>query len=185
MEAVVLNLIVLNLSGITRFIIPLELTLIWEFRGTQREILRKRPKNNNKAWIKLSEAILSILGDCWETFICLSSLPSRLKEEFPASKVHLQAATWLTMKSPADVNPDIIGQFGCGHTVENQPFGGYWQIVHTTYTRHQRTKSPQTPWIVYFPAALSLSFQGHIIFSKSLRKERIFWGTDPLGASES
>ena len=61
------------------------------FRGTQREILRKRPKNN-KAWINLSETILSILGDCWEIFIC-SSLPARLMEEFPASKVHLQPAT--------------------------------------------------------------------------------------------
>ena len=45
-------------------------------RGSQREILRKRPKNNNKAWKKLSEAILSILGDCWEKSIC-SSLPAR------------------------------------------------------------------------------------------------------------
>ena len=51
-----------------------------KYRGTQREILRKRPKNNNKAWIKLSEAILSILGDCWEKFIC-SSLPARLMED--------------------------------------------------------------------------------------------------------
>ena len=48
-----------------------------KFRGTQREILRKRPKNNYKAWIKLSEVIFtSILGDYWEKFIC-SSLPAR------------------------------------------------------------------------------------------------------------
>ena len=39
------------------------------FRGTQREILRKRPKNNNKAWLKISEAILSILGK-----ICLLNI---------------------------------------------------------------------------------------------------------------
>ena len=64
-------------------------------RGTQRDILRKRPKNNSKAWIKLCESILSILGDCWEKCIC-SSLSARLMEEFPASKVHLQLATWLT-----------------------------------------------------------------------------------------
>ena len=55
-------------------------------RGTQREILRKRPKNNNKARIKFSETILSILGDCWKKSIC-SSLPARLMEEFPASKL--------------------------------------------------------------------------------------------------
>ena len=51
-------------------------------RGTQRDILRKRPKNNSKAWIKLCESILSILGDCWEKCIC-SSLSARLMEEFP------------------------------------------------------------------------------------------------------
>ena len=33
-------------------------------RGTQRDILRKRPKSNSKAWIKLCESILNILGDC-------------------------------------------------------------------------------------------------------------------------
>ena len=55
-------------------------------RGTQREILRKRPKNNNKAWIKFSETILSILGHCWKKIIC-SSLPARLMEEFPASNL--------------------------------------------------------------------------------------------------
>ena len=47
------------------------------FRGTQQKILRKRLKNNKKARIKISEAIWSILGDCWEKFIC-SSLPARL-----------------------------------------------------------------------------------------------------------
>ena len=74
----------------------------WErsFRGTQREILRKRPENNNRAWIKLSEANLSILGSFWEKIIC-SSLRARLVEEFPASKVHLQPATWLTGKFPS------------------------------------------------------------------------------------
>ena len=66
-------------------------------KNTQREILRRRPKNNNKARIKLSEAILSTLRDCWEKAIC-SSLPARLMEEFPASKVHLQPTIWLTGK---------------------------------------------------------------------------------------
>ena len=55
-------------------------------RGTQREILRKRPKDNNKAWLKFFETILSILGDCWKKIIC-SSLPARLMEEFPASNL--------------------------------------------------------------------------------------------------
>ena len=37
---------------------------------------------------KVSEAILSSLGHCWETFIC-SSLLARLMEEVPANKVLL------------------------------------------------------------------------------------------------
>ena len=82
---------------------------------------RKRPKNNNKAWIKLSEAILNILGDCKEKFIC-SLLPARLIEEFPASKVHLQPD--LLGSFPADVCPDIAGKFGCGHRGKVQTFSG-------------------------------------------------------------
>ena len=42
--------------------------------------------------IKLSETILSILGGCWEKFLC-SSLPARQLEEFQASKMHLKPAT--------------------------------------------------------------------------------------------
>ena len=52
----------------------------------------------------MSEAILSILGDCWETFIC-SSLPARLMKRFPASKVHLQPAILLTGKFPSRRRP--------------------------------------------------------------------------------
>ena len=48
-----------------------------------------RPESEKKdlkqQWIKLFEAILSILGDCWEKFI-YAPLPKRLMEEFPASK---------------------------------------------------------------------------------------------------
>ena len=76
---------------------PLAYTKANSSQSTQREILRKRPKNNNKAWIKLSEAILSILGD---KFIC-STLLARLMEEFPASKMHLQPAIWITGKFPS------------------------------------------------------------------------------------
>ena len=67
---------------------------------TQRKILRKRPKSNKKAWIKMSEAILNILRHCWENFIC-SSLRARLMKRLPASKVHLQPSTWLTGKFPS------------------------------------------------------------------------------------
>ena len=43
---------------------------------------KKTYKNNNKTRIKLSEFILSMLGDFWEKSICFS-LPARLMEEFP------------------------------------------------------------------------------------------------------
>ena len=56
-------------------------------RGTQGEILRKRPKNNNKAWIRLSEAILSILGDYWEKFICSSYSRSKTDGRVPNKEV--------------------------------------------------------------------------------------------------
>ena len=59
----------------------------------------------------MSEAILNILGDCWEKFIC-SSLPARLMKRFPASKVHLQ--------------PDLLGSFPAdvGHRAKFSPSGG-------------------------------------------------------------
>ena len=69
---------------------------------------------------KVFEAILSILEDCWEKFIC-SSLPARLMED--------------------DAILDI--------------------------------KSPQTPWIDFFPA--TLSFQGHIISPKSPSPQKFAW----------
>ena len=70
-------------------------------RGTERKILRKRPKNNNnkKAWIKMSEAILNILGDCREKFIC-SSLPARLTEGWRGSQ---PAPVTAKNTSPIDV----------------------------------------------------------------------------------
>ena len=85
------------------------------YKGTQWEILRKIAKNNNKEWIKLSEAILSILGECWEKFIC-SSLPTRLMEEFPTRCTYNLHPDSLG-SFPADLCPDITGQFGCGQKV--------------------------------------------------------------------
>ena len=43
-------------------------------------------------------------------------------EELPASKVHLQPD--LLGSFPADVCPDIAGQFGCGHRGKVQTFSG-------------------------------------------------------------
>ena len=122
------------------------------FRDTQREILRKRPKNN-KAWINLSEKILSILGDCWEKFIC-SSLPARLMEKFPASKVHLQPATWLTRKFPSRR-----------------------MSTHYTLNCPRDTFLPRTYYFFQIsqPAKMCL---------KNRYFEEEFWGRGPLGAPD-
>ena len=67
-------------------------------------------------------------------------------EEFPASKVHLQPATWLTGKFPSRrMYPSITGQFGCGLRAQLRPsvvrggggLGGLWHITHRSYSRHQ------------------------------------------------
>ena len=151
------------------------------YRDIQREILRKRPKsNNNKAWIKFSEAILSILGDCWEKCMC-SLLPARLMEGVPSQ----QGAPTTSRRTSRHYRPVWVWSQG-----KIQPFsgrgrgagGGFWQ-KHIPAILN--TKSPQTPRIVYFPA--TLCFQAHINFSKSpsqqkIAEEQIFWGTDPLGA---
>ena len=134
------------------------------------EFWRKRPKHNNKAWTKLSEIIISILGDCLENDL---SVPH---------STTCNLTYWEFF--PAIVCLDITGQFGYGHRAKFSPSarGGLWQIAHTSYSRHQRTNSPQTPWIVHFPVTLSLSFQGHINFpnlpaSKKLPEEQILSGT--------
>ena len=129
--------------------------------------LRTRPNTNNKAWIKLSEAILSISRDSWEKCIW-SSDPARLLEEFPASKVHLQPATLLTGKFPSRqtdclyfitmilkamqlmgsyvhtllVSWDVaIGQNSALHWEGGRGGGGgqrvFRQIAHSSYSTHQ------------------------------------------------
>ena len=128
-----------------------------------------------KVWIKLSEAILSILGDYWGKFIC-SSLPARLMEEFSVSKVHLWAPAttcdmtyWEVFQFLSGAWEGPIGKM-CVAQSEIKTFSGGGVkrcLANSTYqqlwTLH--TKSPQTPWIVYFPA--TLFFQGHITYSKS------------------
>ena len=120
-------------------------------RGTQREILRKRHKNNNKAWTQLSEAILSILGDCWEKFIC-SSLPARLMEEFPASTVHLQPATSLLASWGVVIGQNSFSGRGGGGRGGGQR--GFWQTAHSSYIHSELSISKQHfPFkdILFFP----------------------------------
>ena len=108
-------------------------------RGTQREILRKRPKNNNKAWIKLSEAILSILGDCWENFSVPHPQQDWWKSSQPARCTYNIQPDWLR----SFLQTYVQSQFGCGHRAKFSPSVGWGggkevcQIAHTSYSKHQ------------------------------------------------
>ena len=76
-------------------------------RGTQREILRKRPKTNNNM-NKASEDILSIFGDCWEK--CYPFLtPSKADRRVPRQ----QGTTYIMFKHywPVWVWPKRGGRF--------------------------------------------------------------------------
>ena len=161
---------------------------------TKRKILRKRPKNNKKAWMKMSEAILNILRHCWENFIC-SSLRARLMKRLSASKVHLQPSTWLTGKFPSrrskfkfsssvGVGRGLMGNWvwpkGYIHLFSGgwgEGLRGFWQIAHSSYSTHQITSDTHN-----FPISKDILFCPNLPASKNLPEEQIFWGTDPLGA---
>ena len=154
-----------------------------QHRGTQRKILRKRPKNINKAWIKLSEAIL----EYWESSgknlnVYHGPLLARLKEEFPDSKVHLQPATLLTGKFPSKrisrhywplwvKSKGIIkGERGC------------WKIAEAAIVD---MKSPHNYSELYFSQQHFPSrdtwYIPHLPASKNLPEEQTSWGTYSFG----
>ena len=139
---------------------------IWLSWGIQREDLRKRPKNSNKAWINFSEAILSVLGDSWKKVIC-TTLPASLVEEFPASKVHLQPESWLTEKFPRRRMSRHHRLVGSGHRAKLSPSvgrggGGFRQTAHSRY----------------LSAILQRAYYFFQIFQPKLKK--IAWRTDIL-----
>ena len=185
---------------------------LYDFRDILREILRTRPKTNNKAWIKLSEAILSIWRDSWEKCIW-SSHPAKLLEEFPASKVHLQPATLLTGKFPSRrtnslyfstmilkatqvmgsyvhtllVSWDVAIEQNSALHWEGGKGGGeqrvFWRIAHSSYSTHQ---IPSKTLNCLFPGN-SFFPRTYYFFkisqpAKIRLKIQIFSGTDPLGA---
>ena len=176
-------------------------------RGTQREILRKIPKNNNKAGIKLSEAISSI----WEIAGKNLSVPHSQQDWWKSSqpsRSHTTCNLTYWEVSPAD----IIGQFGCDHRANFSPSVGgvgegsienwVWRkgkihlfseggektfltnstYTYTSYSRHQITSSTLN---CLFPSNTLLKdslFFPNLPASKNLPEEQTFWGTDPLFA---
>ena len=115
----------------------------------------KRPQNNNKVWIKLSEVIFSILGDCWKKCIC-SSLPRAQQDWRKSSK---------PTRCTYNLQPDLL-EGGGGRKLGGRR-EGFWQIKHISYSK---------PWIAFFPA--TLSFQGHIISFTSPSQQTFSWRTD-------
>ena len=88
----------------------------YDFPGASNEKIWEKTWKNNKAWIKLSKTILSILS--------CTTLPASLMEEFPASKVHLQPATWLTGKFPRRRMSRHHRPVGSGHRAKLSPSVG-------------------------------------------------------------
>ena len=144
-------------------------------RGIQRESLRKRPKNNGKAGLMLSEAILNIVE---KILLFCSSLPARLMKKFPASKRYLHPATWLTGKLPSrrlssHYWPVWVWAEGGIH-----PFSGRGRRGvggggrGFLYIPNQHTFPQQ-----HFPSK-DILFLPHLPACKNWPEEQIFWRTD-------
>ena len=145
--------------------------------------------------MKHSEAVLSISGDFWENFICPPhSLQDWWESSQPARCIYTLQPDLLG-GFPADVCPDITGQFGCGHKGEIQPFSGgdgggrgFWSIAHSRYCRQQIASDTMH---FLFPSNTFLPRTYHFFPSKSLSQQKFacrthaiwLWGSDPLGAS--
>ena len=159
-------------------------------RGTQGEILRKRPKNNNKAWIRLSEAILSILGDCWEKFICSSYSRSKTDGRVLNQKVAPTTCNLTNVRRGrrAKLRPSVEGGGGVEKWVwpkgEIHPFSGgwgearakrrYWQIAHSSYSRLQIPSNTTNCLFSSSTASKGILFLLHLPVSKNLPEEQIF-----------
>ena len=160
-------------------------------RGTQGEILRKRPKNNNKAWIRLSEAILSILGDCWEKFICSSYSRSKTDGRVLNQKVAPTTCNLTNVRRGrrAKLRPSVEGGGGgvekwVWPKGEIHPFSGgwgearakrrYWQIAHSSYSRLQIPSNTTNCLFSSSTASKGILFLLHLPVSKNLPEEQIF-----------
>ena len=160
-------------------------------RGTQGEILRKRPKNNNKAWIRLSEAILSILGDCWEKFICSSYSRSKTDGRVPNQKVAPTTCNLTNVRRGrrAKLRPSVEGGGGgvekwvwpkakftpsVGGGVGARGKRCYCQIAHSSYSRLQNTSNTTNCLFPSSTASKGILFLPHLPVSKNLPEEQIF-----------
>ena len=135
----------------------------------------------NKAFWSRFKHFWRFLGDWWE-----SSQPARCIYTLQPD---------LLGGFPADVCPDITGQFGCGHKGEIQPFSGgdgggrgFWSIAHSRYCRQQIASDTMH---FLFPSNTFLPRTYHFFPSKSLSQQKFacrthaiwLWGSDPLGFS--
>ena len=147
-------------------------------RGTQREIIRKRHKNNNKAGIKLSGAILSI----WEMAGKNLSVPHS-QQDWCKSSQPSRCTYNLQPDLLGSFPADIIGQFGRGHRAKFSPSveGGGKKFLtnstctYTSYSRHEITLNTLN---CLFPSNTLLP--RNLIFLKSPSQQKFGWRTDVL-----
>ena len=101
------------------------------------------------------------------------------KSSQPARCTSVQPATGLTVKFPSRTSREPGWGGGTGRKWV-WPKGvrgrGFWQI--TLVAPILQTKSPQTPWIVFFPAALA--FEGNIVSSTAPSQQNFAWRTHSL-----
>ena len=109
-------------------------------------------------------------------------------EEFPASKVHLSTTcnrTYCEVSQQTSREPGPRAKLGGGGVGREENgcgprgWGGgrfFWQI--TLVAPILQIKSPQTPWIVFFPA--TLAFEGNIVSSTAPSQQNFAWRTHIL-----
>ena len=104
-------------------------------QGHPTRNLWKRPKNNSKAWIKLSETILNILGDCWETFI--SSAPHSQQDWWKGSQ---------PARCTYNPQPELLQKFSQqSYVVIGRHRAKFSPSVNSEISRHL-TFVPAIPW---------------------------------------
>ena len=132
-------------------------------QGHRTENFEKKTsrQQQKKAWIKMAEAILNILGDCREKFIC-SSLPARLTEgwrghqpapvtakntspidvvlfawstgrgETGSATIVLRLARPLSSQTSSKISPEIILSFSSAINLQCLRNGQKWAVVSNT-----------------------------------------------------
>ena len=135
----------------------------------------KRPKDNNNVWIKLSEAILSILG-VWRENVLVPYPPQQDWQKLSSQPV----------RRAYKLQPDLLVEGGGGERkgVRNWVWlkaevnqGGRF-LTNKTYQLFYL--NPELPFSQQHFPSKDISFLSHLLASKHFPEEQIFRRTDPL-----